>query len=126
MDTPKKHNPKTVRFAQIFALSCIGLITLLFFLFPADPTPEPKPEAIVYNGAWDNEVWQVQKYLKSTLNDPDSYESDEWGRVLKQGDNYAVLHKYRAKNAFGGYVRKSQMFYLDSLGNVFNVEDKAL
>ena len=73
----------------------------------------------VYNSSWDNSVSQVERHLKSTLRDPDSYQSVEWGQVTSSGDGGStVRHKYRAKNGFGGYNTEERIFKIDSHGNV--------
>lgn len=75
----------------------------------------------ITNSAWDGSVWQVKKYLKKTLKDPDSYESIEWSTVSEKNDLYQVRHKYRAKNSFGGYIIEECVFTLDREGNVVDV-----
>lgn len=77
---------------------------------------ENRPQIV--NSAWDGSVWQVKNYLKKNLKDPDSYESIEWGKVIKEGKEYKVRHKYRAKNSFGGYVIEEWIFTIDESGNV--------
>lgn len=81
----------------------------------------PQGNAKVENSSWDGSVSQVKKYLKSTLKDPDSYKSVEWGNVVKTNNGYMVRHKYKAKNSFGGYVMENNVFYLDFSGNVTSV-----
>lgn len=81
------------------------------------------PAAKVENSSWDGSVRQVEKYLKNTLKDPKSYESIEWSEVQKDGSNYKVRHKYRAKNSFGGYVVSNQIFVINRQGEVVNVID---
>lgn len=81
-----------------------------------------KPQHEVKNSPWDGSVYQVTRYLKNTLNDPKSYESISWGEVKHTPQGYLVGHKYRAKNAFGGYVVKFQIFHLDFGGRVTGVE----
>ena len=85
-----------------------------------EPTAQPVE---VRNGGFNNEVWQVESYLKRNLKDPDSYEGIEWSPVTKVGSGYMVRHKYRAKNSFGGFAIENQVFNLDSLGEVFNVSN---
>lgn len=75
----------------------------------------------IENSAWDGSVFQVEKYLKKNLKDPDSYESIEWGKVVETDNGYMVRHKYRAKNSFGGYTIDNNVFYLDFKGSVTNV-----
>jgi len=76
----------------------------------------------VQNSVWNGSVREVEKYLKSTLKDPDSYESIEWGSVVETSSGYKVRHKYRAKNSLGGYIIENAIFNMDKDGNVLNVE----
>jgi hypothetical protein len=83
------------------------------------------PREVVYNSAWDGSVRQVKDYLKDqVLKDPDSYQSIEWSTVVKTSDgSFAVRHKFRAKNSFGGYVIENYIFTLDPQGNVTGAVD---
>jgi len=69
----------------------------------------------------------VRVYLKLYyLKDPDSYEGISWGAFgvyNKDNNTYFALHKYRAKNSYGGYVVEEKLFVLDSDGNVIKVVD---
>mgnify|MGYP001382673009 CR=1 FL=1 len=109
---------------------CLGVLIVVAIATPSSPsssapsssssssTPS-KPREIVENSAWDGSVRQVERYLKSNLKDPDSYQSIEWSAVSKSsGGGFMVRHKYRAKNSFGGYVIENQVFTLDAQGNV--------
>ena len=89
------------------------LISLIF-------SPEDSSYGKVQNNGLDSSVWQVERYLKNNLKDPDSYEAIEWSAVneMENGNGYYVRHKYRAKNSFGGYVIENKVFFLDSDGNV--------
>lgn len=75
----------------------------------------------VFNSGLDGSVYQVKDYLKAYLNDPGSLEVTHWGMVIKESNGYSVSVKYRAKNVFGGYVTKSQIFYLSEGGSVVQV-----
>ena len=86
----------------------------------AKEVKEDVKKAEVMNSPWDGSVYQVKKYLKQSLKDPNSYESIDWSEVQKNGDCYIVRHKYRAKNSFGGYVIENTIFTLDSQGNVIS------
>ena len=56
--------------------------------------------------AWDGSHREVVKNVKRSLNDPDSFEHDRTlvSPVSKEGTHNLTMH-FRAKNAFGGYVR---------------------
>ncbi len=78
----------------------------------------------IRNSAWDGSVYQVKNYLKKNLKDPGSYEGIEWSEVYENPDGtYAVRHKYRAKNSFGGMVVENCIFVLDAQGNVISTSE---
>jgi len=72
----------------------------------------------------------VTHYLKSTLNDPDSYESVSFSKLYKLSNAviflngkpdtitrngwFEILHTYRAKNKFGGVITHKYWFQVDS------------
>lgn len=107
---------------EIIAGLGLALIFLAMFI-PGGETAQKKDRcnAQVCNSEWDGSVYQVEKYLESTLKDPDSYQSVEWSKVISMKDgNFAVRHKYRAKNSFGGYVLSEQLFMLTPSGSVIS------
>ena len=83
----------------------------------ADPGPKP------VSSAWDASVAEVKKYLADSLNDPKSLECVEWSEVKKtewqDKTVWAVRCKYRAKNGFGAYITKNQIFFIRDLTVVF-------
>ncbi len=85
-----------------------------------------KENKIVHNSDLDGSVSQVEDYLKTNLNDPDSYGGIDWAPVsIVEATNhkFVVRHKYRAKNKLGGYLILNQLFYLDKTGVVVDVSD---
>lgn len=122
---------KTIAVAVVFA----WLVSVFFM--PSDHKKETAstkthtvkkdtaPIEVVMNSPWDGSVSQVEDYIKSHINDPDSYQSVTWYKVIKKGNgNFIINHKYRAKNVFGGYVVKLQKFILDHNGVVLEVQDR--
>lgn len=78
----------------------------------------------VFNSAWDGSVLQVERYLKNNLRDPDSYQSIEWSKVIKNDNGtFVVRHKYRAKNGFGGYNIEEKIFVLNKDGEIIKIND---
>lgn len=129
MDKQKKwsdYTPAEKRKAKwiISFFAFVILFPLVVFIVFAEPEPE-KQHYIVENNPLNSSVKQVKDYLKATLNDPDSYESVEWGQVVQNPANngFIVRHAYRANNLFGGKILMKQIFYLDSLGVVYDVCD---
>ena len=66
----------------------------------------------------------VRVFLKyNYLTDPDSYCPEDFSNVVQLNasqNTYSIIHTYRARNGFGGYVRETQIFELDSKGNVIS------
>ena len=88
----------------------------------APSSTPPAPREVVSNSPWDASVYQVERYLKDNLKDPDSYDGMEWSAVTKlDAGGFMVRHKYRAKNSFGGYIIENQIFTLDEKGAVIAV-----
>ncbi len=112
----------------------ILIVIAFFFYYAFFHTSDKKDNAVnatVTNSSWDASVYQVENYLKNKyLSDPDSYKSISWSEVVKLTESkekgfacYQVRHKYRAKNAFGGYVVEEKLFKLDIEGNIVDVRD---
>lgn len=113
-----------------YVVSALGIL-IVFWIFGhsgkkdtsktvASSTFTERNVDIVRNSPWDSSVYQIENYLKKTLIDPDSYQSIEWYKVIKTTIGYKVLHKYRAKNSFGGYVVQTTEFILNSEGDVIS------
>ncbi len=65
----------------------------------------------------------VRMYLRNNLSDWDSYKSISWSNFSNNGEEYSILHKYKAKNMFGGYVTKVSRFYVNQEGVVIYVDE---
>lgn len=77
----------------------------------------PKP----VNSAWDGSVLEVERYLKRVMNDPDSYEHVSSTVPVGRGEYWLVRSTFRGKNAFGGKVINTKLFYIQQ-GQVVRVE----
>lgn len=80
-------------------------------------------KSIVTNSKWDGSVSQVAKYLKTNLNDPHSYESIQWSKVIDTNNEYIVAHQYRAKNRFGAFIVVKQIFHISKKGEIIKIDD---
>ena len=94
------------------------LAVIAFFLTSCGNSNQDKAEAL------------VKKCLQGKLNDPKSYESVSFSRVVKLKDTtttfegktepvkyngkYEIMHTYRSKNVLGGVETKSEVFQIDS------------
>ena len=65
---------------------------------------------------------KIWYYMGTHLDDPGSYKSDgfDLSRYDAKNKTYTVRHYFRAKNAFGGYVRGIWDFIFDEN---FNLKD---
>jgi hypothetical protein len=103
----------------------IGAVSILFIIGLLLPDDSNTSE--VKNSPWDSSVYQVERYIKNNLSDPNSFEVIQWSKVRdmthsQYGYRYKVMVKYRAKNSFGGYEIQSNIFFLDKKGNVVDVQ----
>lgn len=72
--------------------------------------------------SWDGSHRGVEKYIKTLLNDPNSYEHVET-RYRNNGDHLRISTTISAKNGFGGRVRSSFIAKVDLKGNVFSIKN---
>lgn len=71
---------------------------------------------------WDGSHRNLERLVKDSMNDPDSYEHVKtvyWDR----GDTLKVVTTFRGKNAFGGMVVNSVGAIVDLDGNILSVEE---
>ena len=112
-DTHNTHRPRKIRFWNILIASVIilGLISLCDKLSnDTDPRPTNRDVSVMIG---------VKSYLRENLYDPKSYQEIEWSPSgINNAGQYYIRHKYRAKNAFGGYIIEEKIFYLDKSFNV--------
>jgi DNA-directed RNA polymerase subunit RPC12/RpoP len=120
----KKSNLTQTQWAWLVIMVPIFLIAIFLSLTGGFKNSS---NSIVSNNPLDNSVYQVETYLKNSyLEDPGSYESIEWSKVIETqsaGFNFRVRHKYRVKNSFGDYEIENKIFLLDENGNVVGEKD---
>lgn len=76
----------------------------------------PKPK----DGWWDGACEEIHTFFKHNLNDYKSLDVIEASRIVPWGETtWAQRVKYRAKNAFGGYVLDNRVFVIEN-GMVIN------
>jgi uncharacterized alpha/beta hydrolase family protein len=69
---------------------------------------------------WDGSLRSLEKLVKSSMNDPDSYEHDKTMYWVKDG-HLIVATSFRGKNKFGGVVRNAVKAKVDFDGNVIEI-----
>lgn len=92
------------------------MIAVMFLAFRACDSccnSEPKPKDLSTMtreekikeqfSAWDGSHIELEKYVKQSMNDPDSYEHIE-SAWIDNGSTITVTLKFRGANAFGGKV----------------------
>ena len=73
---------------------------------------------------WDGSHRGLEKLIKESMNDPDSYEHVET-RFGDQGDHLLVSCKFRGKNAFNATVTNSVTAKVDFNGNVLQIVEQS-
>ena len=75
-----------------------------------------------HNSGWDGSVFEVEHYLKSVMNDPDSYQHVRSSAVGSEGNYWVVTSVFRGNNAFGAKVLNARKFYIQG-GQVVRTAD---
>jgi hypothetical protein len=73
-----------------------------------EATRGPRPE----NSAWDGSIFCIESYLKTVMNDPDSYSHVSTTIAVPEGEYWVATSTFRGKNAFGALVLNSKKFYI--------------
>jgi hypothetical protein len=69
-------------------------------------------------------VRPVKAYLQRHAYDPDALQFEEWSPVAAVNTGvYLVRVRYRAKNVFGAYILKDQIFTLSKTGEILDIQD---
>jgi len=93
------------------------------------PLPPPKPKTQKqlrkeriekHFSAWDGSHRNLTKYIKKSMNDPDSYKHAET-KYVDKGDHLIVITTFRGKNAFGGVVKNTVVAKVGLDGNVISI-----
>ena len=66
------------------------------------------------------ECTPLTEYIKKSLNDPGSYESNEISVDWIRGNHFMVTNIFRAKNGFGVLVLQKCTADVDSFGNIYD------
>lgn len=69
---------------------------------------------------WDGSLPKLERIIKKSMNDPDSYEHEET-KYWVMDKNLVVLTTFRGKNAFGGTIKNSIKAKVDFEGNVIEI-----
>ncbi|MHA8077843.1 hypothetical protein [Aquirufa antheringensis] len=85
--------------------------------------PQTNEEKVneLQNG-YDGSFPSVVKFVKNSMNDPDSFEHVESRTGYYEKESFIVSMKYRGKNPFGGVITKYIDVKLDYSGNVISIE----
>lgn len=99
----------------------------------SNTTPHTEPEAPVtkwdawvtkYTSAWDGSCSPVEKMIKASLNDPESYDHDATGYVPNEDTSLIVVTtRFRANNGFGAKMLAVYQATVDINGNVIDIKD---
>jgi ribosomal protein L37E len=125
----KPNKDKRLSDGQLGCLVFFGILILIWAissLFNDSPaekvTPQQSQKSKVESqfSAWDGSHIGLTKYVKSKMNDPDSYEHVET-RFEDKGSHILVATKFRGNNKFGGKVLNTILAKVDYNGNVLEI-----
>jgi hypothetical protein len=126
MENSKK-NPGCLVWIGLLLL--IGLIGSIFSSGDNSKTTEKKSvpqtneqKVSELQSGYDGSIRSVVKYVKNSMNDPDSFEHVETRTGFYEKESFIVSMKYRGKNPFGGVITKYIDLKVDYSGNVISVE----
>lgn len=71
----------------------------------------------LFRSEWNGSIPAVERALKRSLNDPESLVIENCDPVMTNGKIIKARCRYRAKNGFGAYIKKSEVFHFDSGGS---------
>jgi hypothetical protein len=110
----------------------VAVILVLIFvnvISPDKPKAPTKPKtaadvrtdklAKCFSG-WNGAHVNLEKQVKASMNDPDSYDHDET-RYSDKGDHLIVSTSFRGKNKFGGVVKNTVIAKTDLQCNVVEI-----
>jgi hypothetical protein len=75
-----------------------------------------------YISSWDGSCRILEKYIKSTMNDPGSYEHVRTFYNLQSDGTFRLKTIFSGKNAFGGRVQNEIYAIMDGNGNILSTE----
>lgn len=111
---------------RFIVIAWIVIAILLIFYYPNMESKYQSPKIAGDGPTTQTAMINIELFLKRQyLKDPDSYESIGWGPsgiYMKENNTYFMMHKYRARNSFGGYVVENPMFILNANGDVIDVQ----
>jgi len=111
------------------AFVLFGFVFLLIIIVAMSPDePEIKPtKAEIHKQnieklfhPWDGSNIELEKKIKESLNDPESYEHITT-TYIDTGDFLSVKSIFTAKNGFGGVIKQEVVIQQDTLGNIIKV-----
>ncbi|WP_416305191.1 hypothetical protein [Neptunicella sp. SCSIO 80796] len=120
-----KNKPQTTTTTKIFAVLFAVIIVYWVTSAPSVPTtrttsttstqtatPKPKAPPTIDEkikkqfSAWDGSHYGLEKIIKKSMNDPDSYKHIET-RYVKEDNDILVITEFSGKNAFNATVKNS-------------------
>ena len=116
-NSKSKFNISMIVFAVLIVLS----MSFYYIGQSVPKTPEEKHKARIerqFNR--DGSHIKLTRHIKVGLNDPDSYQNII--TVYSDSIDYLLVYaSFRAKNKFGGYVKKTVAAKVDTFGNVIGI-----
>ena len=128
MDTPpeKTEGKKSINFTTQLILVLLGTLGLFVFLIYQAPKDDNNGGNKETNGnSWytsNDRNYDCEYELKQRLGDPNSYSrSGGFNSINDLGNEKQIVWKYRAKNAYGGYILNNGVCTIYKDGEVVRI-----
>lgn len=105
----------------IVILSIIGNLTTTEVENPINKVKTTEEIVKEQFNSWDGSNIALEKYIKTHMNDADSYEHVETRYSINKDSTLYVVTKFRGKNAFGAKVLQTVRARIDFKGNVLDI-----
>jgi hypothetical protein len=119
----KSAKPKTSAFTKVVAVILIGGLIYVFSVVKDAPPPTKQNTTVIAEvktpppptkddlvkkqfSTWDGSHYQLEKMIKNSMNDPDSYEHIATAYKI-ENETVTVFTDFRGNNAFGGKIKNS-------------------
>jgi hypothetical protein len=112
----------TFSFFLFLAYQCVTGIAEEESKVNSDGTPKTERQLLIEKAfsAYDGSHRNLESYILSKMNDPDSYDHVQTNYHDK-GDHLLLITKFRGKNAFGGTITNTVMAKANIEGNVTEI-----
>jgi hypothetical protein len=114
----------TSKARSVYFLPAVILLSLMAYWLNASGYYHLGPRSKAEQVASQLYHQSIQNYLKSNLENWESYEALETGNLKPVTDStFVVYHKFRNKNSYGQIIQNNINFYINGRGQVYKIDE---